>query len=145
MYAKDVGKYIDSTKGRKGRFVTVPPEVMEKVQQYITWKKEHGIIPNEEWKDAGLLFINENGEPYHPDSLTDWFSKLEERYDLPHIYPHALRHSMASLLIFEGVDSTSVANRLGHKSPVTTETIYAHVFQAAEQRNSDIVEKLYSK
>jgi len=75
--------------------------------------------------------------------VTDWFSKLEKRYDLPHIHPHALRHSMASLLIFEGVDAPSIAKRLGHATPITTETIYAHVFQAAEQRNSDIVSKLY--
>lgn len=143
LYAADVGKYLDTTKGRKGRYVAVPPAIMEKVRAYIAWKRENGIVANEEWASSDLLFINEAGEPYNPDSVTDWFSKLEERYGLPHIHPHALRHSMASILIFEGVDTTSVAKRLGHASPTTTETIYAHVLQAAEQRNSDIIAKLY--
>lgn len=112
-------------------------------KDYLAWKKEMGIEPNDRWADKDLLFINYSGDPIHPDSVTDWFSKLEHKYDLPHINPHAFRHSLASALIFSGVDPVSVAHRLGHANVATTTNIYAHVFAEAEKNNADIISSLY--
>lgn len=50
----------------------------------------------------------------HPDSVTDWLSKFSKRHGLPHINPHAFRHTMASMLFFNSVDGVSISKRLGH-------------------------------
>ena len=50
----------------------------------------------------------------HPDSITDWLNKFSEANDLPHIHPHAFRHTVASILIASGIDSVTTANELGH-------------------------------
>ena len=63
----------------------------------------------------------------HPDSVTDWMNKFSKRHELPHINPHAFRHTMASMLYFNGVDSVSISKRLGHAQVSTTANIYAHV------------------
>lgn len=33
------------------------------------------------------MFAQDNGEPMHPDSVTDWLSKFSKRHGLPHIIP----------------------------------------------------------
>ena len=143
QYAADIGIYIDTTKTTETRWVSLPDNVINRIQDYMSWKKENDIILSDKWKSSDLLFVNFNGDPYHPDSVTDWFANLEKKYDLPHIHPHAFRHSIASALIFNKVDPVSVSKRLGHANVSTTTNIYAHVFAAAEKQNSDIISSLY--
>ena len=33
------------------------------------------------------MFAQDNGEPMHPDSVTDWLSKFSKRHGLPDITP----------------------------------------------------------
>ena len=91
------------------------------------------------------MFARDNGQPLHPDTVTDWMKKFSQRHDLPHINPHAFRHTMASLLYFNRVDSVSISKRLGHAKVSTTEDIYAHVIEAADQRNADILSDVFLK
>lgn len=70
----------------------------------------------------------------HPDSVTDWLGKFSQRHNLPHINPHAFRHTMASMLYYSGVDSVSISQRLGHAQVSTTANIYAHVMEHADQK-----------
>lgn len=62
----------------------------------------------------------------HPDSITDWLNKFSEENDLPHIHPHAFRHTAASTMISNGVDIVTTAAELGHATATTTANIYAH-------------------
>lgn len=80
-----------------------------------------------------------------PDSVTDWMKKFSKRHGLPHINPHAFRHTMASMLYFNGVDSVPISKRLGHAQVSTTANIYAHVMEAADQRNADILADVFLK
>ena len=81
----------------------------------------------------------------HPDSVTDWLAKFSKRHGPPHINPHAFRHTRASLLCFNGVDSMSISKRLGHAQVSTTANIYAHVIAAADQQNTDILADVFLK
>ena len=71
--------------------------------------------------------------------------EYQERHGLPHINPHAFRHTMTSLLYFNGVDSVSISKRLGHAQVSTTCDIYSHVIAEADQRNADILEDIFLK
>ena len=73
----------------------------------------------------------------HPDSVTDWLGKFSQRHNLPHINPHAFRHTMS------GVDSVSISQRLGHAQVSTTANIYAHVMEHADQKNADILANVF--
>ena len=90
-------------------------------------------------------FSQDSGKPMHPDSVTDWMNKFSKRNGLPHINPHAFRHTMASMLYFNGVDSVSISKRLGHAQVSTTANIYAHVMEEADQRNADILTEVFLK
>ncbi|MDO4869237.1 MAG: recombinase family protein [Bacillota bacterium] len=90
-----------------------------------------------------FVFVNVYGQPIHPDAVSTWLVRLEKKYDLPHLNTHAFRHSVASALIYAGVDPVSVSRRLGHAQVSTTTNVYAHVFKKADERNAEILESLF--
>lgn len=59
--------------------------------------------------------------------------------NVPFINIHGFRHSCASLLINQGMDSLQVARWLGHSNPQVTLTYYAHLF---EKRNDAVFDLL---
>ena len=71
-----------------------------------------------------------------PDIMTQWLNDFAKRHDLPHINPHAFRHSVASILISNGVDPVTVSKQLGHSTPTTTENFYSHLIQEQQARAS---------
>ena len=81
----------------------------------------------------------------HPDTVTDWMKKFSQRHGLPHINPHAFRHTMTSMLYFNHIDTISISKRLGHAQPSTTSNIYAHVMEEADQRNADVLADIVLK
>ena len=88
---------------------------------------------------------HDNGLPMHPDTATGWMKSFSERHNLPHINPHAFRHTMASMLYYSHVDTISISRRLGHAQPSTTTNIYAHVIADADQKNAEILADIFLK
>ena len=97
----------------------------------------------EYYQDQGYVFTQDTDGPMHPDSVTDWLAKFSKRHGLPHINPHAFRHTMASMPYFNGVDSVSISKRLGHVQVSTTANIYAHVMEAVGQRKADVFDDFF--
>lgn len=58
---------------------------------------------------------------------------------IPVITVHGLRHTHASLLLYQGVSIASVARRLGHASINTTQRTYLHIIQELENADVDLV------
>jgi len=146
LYSKDIGVYESTPKtARSVRFVSLPVETMQLLRQYKAWQSAERLRLGEYYQDQGFLFAQETGKPMHPDSVTDWMKKFSKRHNLPHVNPHAFRHTMASMLYYNGVDSVSIAKRLGHAQVSTTANIYAHVMEEADQRNADILSDIFLK
>ncbi len=146
LYEPDRGIYQDSPKTETSvRWIALPSETMQLLKRYRAWQIEDSLQFGESFKDQGFLFAQDNGRPMHPDSVTDWLGKFSKRHGLPHINPHAFRHTMASMLYFNGVDSVSISKRLGHAQVSTTANIYAHVIEEADQKNADILASVFLK
>lgn len=64
---------------------------------------------------------------------------FSKRYDLPHINPHAFRHTMVSVLYFNGVDSISISRRLGHSKVSTTTDKYGHIMRKADEAAANCI------
>lgn len=146
LYAPDRGIYCDTPKTETSvRWIALPPETMQLLKRYRAWQMEESLRIGEYYQDLGFVFTQDNGQPMHPDSVTDWLGKFSTRHSLPHINPHAFRHTMASMLYFNGVDSVSISKRLGHAQVSTTANIYAHVIAEADQKNADILANVFLK
>lgn len=57
---------------------------------------------------------------------------------------HELRHTVASLLIAEGLDVKTVQHQLGHKSAQTTLNAYAHAFESRSREAADTLGRILS-
>ena len=150
-YEPDRGLYIDIPKTSKStRFIKVPKQTTELLQQYRDeyWqplRKAAGKAWSD-WEGGNFLFVQDSGKnigaPMHPDSITQYCGNFANKYDLPHIHPHAFRHTAASVLYFKGMDIISISRHLGHASPSTTQNIYAHMIAEAESRAADCMGQL---
>ena len=146
LYSPDRGIYEDTPKTEQSnRYISVPAETMRLLRQYQMWQNAERLRLGEYYNYQGFVFSQDNGQPMHPDSVTDWLAKFSKKYNLPHINPHAFRHTMASTLYFNGMDSVSISKRLGHAQVSTTANIYAHVMEAADQKNADILADVFLK
>ena len=140
LYAPDRGIYEDTPKtATSDRYISLPAETMQLLRQYRAWQSGERLRLGGYYQDQGFLFAQDSGKPMHPDNVNVWLRSFSKRHGLPHINPHAFRHSMASLLYFNGVDSVSISKRLGHAQVSTTANIYAHVMEAADKKNADIL------
>ena len=74
-----------------------------------------------------------------PDSITGWLRDFSKRHNLPHINPHAFRHTVASVLLANGTDIVTVAAQLGHASTSTTENFYAHIIEENKAKASECI------
>lgn len=146
LYSADIGIYESTPKtATSNRYVSLPRETMELLREYRIWQNTERLRLGAYYENKDFVFAQDNGGPMHPDSVTDWLAKFSKRHGLPHINPHAFRHTMASILYFNGVDSVSISKRLGHAQVSTTANIYAHVMEEADERNADILADVFLK
>ena len=146
LYSPDCGIYEDTPKTEKSiRWISLPKETMQLLRQDRVYQLEQRIAMGDRWVDQDFIFTQEDGSPMHPDSVTSWLSKFSKRHNLPHINPHAFRHTMASILYYNGADTISISKRLGHAQPSTTADIYAHVIEEADKKNADIIADVFLK
>lgn len=144
LYTPDRGIYEESTKTEESdRFVTLPTETMALLKEYRKWYLQQARDYGDQWHDTGYLFFKEKtgsvGKPMHPDTVNSYLDSFSERYHLPHINPHAFRHTMASILYFNNVDSVSISKRLGHSKVSTTSDIYSHIIKEADSRSAECI------
>ena len=126
LYTKAKGVYVGPPKTGRPRAVCLAPETIAVLKKWKTEQLRTKILHGNIWQDTGFVFTKDDGTVMHPDSITDWLNKFSEANDLPHIHPHAFRHTVASILISNGIDPVPTANELGHANANTTQAIYAH-------------------
>lgn len=145
-YAADRGLFEGPPKTRDSiRTLVIPEETMELLREHKLWQEEEMISQGPKWKESAYIFTGEHGGPMNPSQLGNWLTRFEKRHGLPHLNPHAFRHTMTSLLLFSGVDSISVSHRLGHSSVATTTNIYGHLMKQAEEQISGRMEEIINR
>lgn len=143
LYSCEKGVYEDTTKTDNSRYIPIPDETLSLLRRYRAEQSELRLAWGERWVDSGFVFTQENGERMNPDSVTGWLSDFSKRHDLPHINPHAFRHSAASALISQGTDIVTVSKMLGHAKVSTTTDIYSHVIEAAKEEAGNALAASY--
>jgi len=89
------------------------------------------------FKDLGYVLFKDNGDPFHPDSLTQKWERFVAKHSLPPIRLHDLRHSNATAMIAAGINAKVVQHRLGHANVSITLNTYTHVLPEMDQEAAD--------
>ncbi len=147
QYLPSVGIYESDTKTSSSKRVNKLPEYI------IALLKDFQLSQFKERSTLGdyrintdYIFTRDNGEPIHPDTLSDWFKKFQKDNGFKEIISlHGLRHTYATLMIAEGVPVTTVSNKLGHANAATTTRIYAHAIKSADEAAAEAIESVLLK
>ncbi|MBQ2724274.1 MAG: site-specific integrase [Clostridia bacterium] len=140
LYTKERGVYEDIPKTENStRYISIPADIMAELRHHRAWQASERLRLGTYYENQGFVFAQDNGKPLHPCSVTSWLRKFSDRHALPHLNPHGFRHTMASMLIYNGVDPVTVSHRLGHDQVSTTTDIYSHMISDADSRSADII------
>ena len=127
QYLADKGVFTKVPKTESSiRDVAIPDFVVSLLEEYKYWYDEQKYQYGELWYDSNRLFVQADGKPMHPSTISKWFEKFVAQIGLPVINFHGLRHTNATLLIAQNIDVSVVAARLGHAQITTTLNFYVH-------------------
>ncbi|MGY4103715.1 tyrosine-type recombinase/integrase [Nocardia sp. R16R-3T] len=80
----------------------------------------------EGYRDGDYVACNEDGTPYHPDTLTHRWAKAVKRAGVRHIRLHDARHTCGTTMHLRKVPMAVIAAWLGHADASVTARIYTH-------------------
>lgn len=109
------------------RKIAIPEFIISLLEKYKLWYEEQKLIYGELCTNSDRLFVQADGKPMHPSSISKWFVRYVSTIGLPVINFHGLRHTNASLLVAQNVDIAAVSARLGHAQISTTLDFYVHL------------------
>lgn len=100
--------------------------IRELMQERIAQK---GVADGEEFDD--WIFLGRQGGLMCPETPSRQFTRFLQKYGIPHRKFHSLRHTSATLLLYNGTDLKTVQERLGH-ADFTTTNKYLHLVEQAD-------------
>jgi integrase len=126
-----------TAKGR--RSLTLAPQVLEAVRVHRAYQAAERLSWGADYTDSGLVVTTEDGRPMHPESLSSLFVRQAKRAGLSPIRLHDLRHSVASILLAQGVHPKVVSEQLGHATIALTLDTYSHVIPSLQQEAAGVI------
>lgn len=126
-YKTPIGNFQKTKNESSNRVVMVDWHLMNQFKSLIRNKES-------DWP----IFVPHNKRVFN-STVNDLLEKYCYKLDIPTISVHGLRHTHASLLLYEGVSVASVAKRLGHANTTTTQETYIHIIEELENKDNDKV------
>ena len=96
---------------------------------------ENVEIIAKEWIETAHELGRDDGNPLFPDTINYWLKRFLSKNNLPHITPHGLRHTFATLQITSGIDISTLQARTGHAQASTLINIYARPYHGEAHKN----------
>lgn len=126
-YKTSIGNFQKTKNESSNRVVMVDWHLMNQFKSLIRNKES-------DWP----IFVPHNKRVFN-STVNGLLEKYCYKLDIPTISVHGLRHTHASLLLYEGVSVASVAKRLGHANTTTTQETYIHIIEELENKDNDKV------
>lgn len=140
-------KILDDTKTYAStREVKMREKYMQKLKTYVKYRTERKMLVGELYNhELNLVFARDDGSPLPRSTLWNTFKSAMEHIEHEPLPIHSTRHTHVAMLIEAEWDMKSIADRLGHESPVTTMNTYAHISNKVAERTIDSFEKYMEK
>ena len=122
------------TKTERGkRRVAISEDVLDVLTNHRKHQDSEKRFLGEAWADTDLVFTSEVGTPIHPRNFDRTWKQLKTKAGVPQVRLHDLRHLHVSLLVKQGFDPATIADRVGHTDPAFTLRKYTHMFEEQRQ------------
>ena len=143
QYLSDMGVFTKVPKTESSiREIAIPEFIISLLEEYNLWYEEQKSIYGELWTNSDRLFVQADGKPMHPSTISKWFVKYVGQIGLPVINFHGLRHTNASLLVAQNIDIAVISARLGHAQISTTLDFYVHPLLSHNRKAGYALENL---
>ena len=143
QYLSDMGVFTKVPKTESSiREIAIPEFIISLLEEYKLWYEEQKSLYGELWTNSDRLFVQADGKPMHPSSISKWFVKYVGTIGLPVINFHGLRHTNASLLVAQNIDIAIISARLGHAQISTTLNFYVHPLLSHNRKAGYALENL---
>ena len=143
QYLSDMGVFTKTPKTESSiREIAIPEFIISLLEEYKLWYEDQKSIYGELWTNSDRLFVQADGKPMHPSSISKWFVRYVSTIGLPVINFHGLRHTNASLLVAQNVDIAVISARLGHAQISTTLDFYVHPLLSHNRKAGYALENL---
>lgn len=109
------------------RTVDVPVQLIQKLRKHKTKCLANRLRMGKNYTVTDYVIVHPDGKPIYPEYLSQMFTKLQKKANLPKCRFHDLRHLCASIMLMQGVNVKVAQEHLGHKDISTTMNIYSHV------------------
>lgn len=113
-------------KGSKERIIPIPGK------QVCVALAKYSAIRDKVYPQSKFFFANRQGKRLSEQSIRIALARLTKAAGVTRMTPHVFRHTVATMLLEQGVDIRFIQNLLGHSSIATT-TIYLHVNQKSQR------------
>jgi len=121
LHVRSTGVVVDykvvesSPKTEKGRrAVGLDPATVAALRAHRVRQTEEMLGYGKARSDDGLVFVHEDGSPYHPQRFTTLLAERAKAAGVPLVKLHALRHGHATAAPEAGIPMKIVSERLGH-------------------------------
>lgn len=143
QYLSDMGVFTKVPKTESSiREIAIPEFIISLLEEYKLWYEEQKSVYGELWTNSDRLFVQADGKPMHPSTISKWFVKFVGQIGLPVINFHGLRHTNASLLVAQNIDIAVISARLGHAQISTTLDFYVHPLLSHNRKAGYALENL---
>ena len=99
---------------------------------------------NSEDSTNKLVFQYSEGKQLYSANTNRYLSQLCDDIGIRKISFHSLRHTHASVLLYQGVSLMAVSRRLGHSNTATTQNIYIHIIKEMENKEKSKILQILS-
>jgi integrase len=119
------------------RLIPLGPKTVAALREYLDMRDRWQQASGTHWPNTGLFFVQPDGQPWHPQSISRRFEGLIADSGLPPVRLHDLRHCSASYLRHAGADLKEVQETLGHSTLALTANTYTSVIPDLQRDNAD--------
>lgn len=126
------------------RTITLSSYLINIINDYKQWWDKQKTLLGDLWLNTDRLFVQTNGKPINPCSITHWLNKFQIENGLRHISVHELRHTVITNFILADIPVNIVSYFVGHSDPKLTLSVYTHYY--GQNMASDIekyMDRLY--
>jgi integrase len=136
---KDTHDFSDTKNYQSKRTITIDKDTSDRLIFLKNNQKKLALRTGLR-NTKNLCFINTKMDLVTPEAVNKNLKKLCKKIKATEITSHGLRHTHASMLLYQGINIKYVSRRLGHKDIVTTLQEYSHILDEMEQKESRLVD-----
>jgi integrase len=121
-------QWSHDTKTQKSRrTLEVPDEVARALKQHHTKQAAKRLRATETWQDHDLVFCTRNGKPLAAGNVRRALRLITKAAGIGEDWiPRELRHTFVSIMSDNDIPIEKIADLVGHRSTVATQTVYRH-------------------